>query len=282
MKLRKALLTGMTAMAVALPGVANAGVDFVFNWAATGEGGAVPVSGVVDELKFTAESVVVFNGQPFTAGTTFTDYVTLRVDQLFNNGNLALTPYGPTNSMEITAVAVLQGVQTSNIEYDITGGQLFLFYDGPNGGYTQAVFQDLSAFVDGALVEGSNQITGSGGNLTNAPDGALDLFVALIDLVAEGDFELLRVGEENVAGQHFLGITNSNNALCGGNQTCASTQAAILSFFEVELGQNQTAFHTRSDGSIEKLTAVPAPGTLLLLGVAMLGLGFGWRRSARV
>ena len=280
MTFKKALLTGITAIGLAVPGLANsASLTFAFDWGATTEGGSVALSGPVDELKFTAESVVVFDGAPFTAGTTFTDYIVLRIDQLFVGGNLAVTPYGPANSMEITVLAELTGTQIDANNYVVNGINSFnMMYDGPNGSYTQAVFQSLAAFADGQSVEGASFVNGTGTNSTQAPDGVLDLFVGLLDLITDGDFEVAPNGGSFVF--HLLGITNSHNALCGsGIQTCFATTAGILGLF----GVNDTpdnAFHTRSDGSIEKI-AVPEPDTLGLLGLALFAMAFVATRRRR-
>jgi hypothetical protein len=283
MGLRKTLIAGLAAAALSLPGAANAGIDFLFNWGATGEGSfdGSTLSSPVRSMKFTAESVVVFNGAPFTTGTTFTDYVVLRIDQLFNSSSNAVGPYGDTGfpgffSMGITVLAEFTGIQTSALTYDITGLNSFrMFYDGPVGGYTAADFTTLASFIDGVLVENGISATGSGVNDPNAPDGSIDVIVGLLDLLTNGDFEVNLQGGS--LGSHLLGITNANNHLCGTPlQTCASDSTAILGMFGE--GPNSDGFHTISDGSIEKV-ALPEPGTLGLLGLALAAMGFvGIRR----
>ena len=278
MKAKKTLLAGFAAAVMLTAGSANAALDFTFNWGATGEGfiGA-PLSNTVDELKFTAESVIVFDGTPFTAGTNFTDYVTLRIDQLFNDGNNAATlanPYGDLFSMEITVLAELTGTQIDATNYIVNGVNSFrLLYDGPLNGFTAADFGNLATFADGAYVETASYVSGTGTNSTLAPDGVLDLFVGLLDLLLDTDFEVDTQGQP--FGAHLLGITNSNNALCDvGLQTCAATPASILDLFGVNIAEVDNFFHTRSDGSIEKVQAVPEPGVLGLLGLAIAALGF--------
>jgi hypothetical protein len=283
MGLKKTFVAGIAAAALSVPAVANAGIDFLFNWGATGEGqfGAQTVSAPVRSMKFTAESVIVFNGAPFTPGTTFTDYVVLRVDQLFNSTSNAVAPYGDTGvpglfGMGITILAEFTGVQNSPLSYSVTGlNSLRMFYDGPVGGYSAANFTNLASFIDGTLVESGLFATGSGVNDPNAPDGSIDVTVGLLDLLTGGDFEVNLQGGS--LGSHLLGITNANNHLCGtGLQTCASTSDAILAMFGQ--GPNPAGFHTISDGSIEKV-ALPEPGTLGLLGLALAAMGFvGVRR----
>ena len=131
MKLKKTLATGLTAAALMVPSLANAGIDFVFNWGATGEGafGGITTSdplNPVRSMKFTAESAIVFDGVPFTPGVTFTDYVVLRVDQLFNSASAVVGPYGDTGvpgffDMGITVLAEFTGIQNTALTYSITG-----------------------------------------------------------------------------------------------------------------------------------------------------------------
>ena len=274
MKLKKTLLTGLTAVALCGAGVANAGVDFRFNWGATGQGFSGPAtSDVVREMKFTAESVIVFDTAPFSG--TFTDYIVLRIDQLFDSsGDAIATPYGTGSGMQITLAAVLHGTQTSALAYDIDSASRFdLYYDGPTGVFTNASFAGaLANFTDGALVETASSVFGSGVNSPTAPDGALDLFAILLDAIG---FEVTPGGVPLSLSGVVTAATNSNNHVCGTpTQTCGSTPGAILGFFGAPAPGAGLAFHTRSDGSIEKtVQAIPEPGTLGLLGLALVVMG---------
>src|SRR5690242_327473 len=99
---KRAIRSGIVAIALTAPMFASAAtIPFAFNWGATSEGfTGTPVSLPVNELKFTAESALVFHGTPFAPGTTFTDYIALRIDQLFFGGDQSPTPYGVSSQMQ--------------------------------------------------------------------------------------------------------------------------------------------------------------------------------------
>ena len=309
MKFRKAL---MATLIGALPLTANAAINFTFNYADANDAeGYTPAgifagspSAVTDELKFTAESLVQFtSGTPFEAGSTFTDYVLVRIDQLFDNGDESADIYnqGPLfQDREITLRMEFTGTFIADDEFLITGltGEgINIYYDaGPNaagtsgagGVLTLASFNDaaLNSFVDGTLVEDATFVSGGGTTSTVVPDGAIDLFIVLRDILSTinpdyDPFELNAIGA--VILETVVAVTNGNNALCiddGGLQSCGTTEAGLAGFFGVAPGAN--VFHTRTDGSVEKETqAIPEPGTLALLGlVAVAFAGFSRRRNA--
>lgn len=316
-KFRKAIMAASLAAAAAVPMAANAGITWQFNYddgyAVEGESRflTAPLSAVVDELKFTAESIVAFKGVPFAPGTKFDDFIVLRIDQYFrNSANVTDAKYGQgvpgfpglAGSHEITAVIKATGTQDTPTSYHIdTIDRFDIYFDAgtttcPGGditsplctttGYTAADFTSLATFADSTVVETAALISGGGANDPARADGNINLVLRLLDkLSLLGPFDEFEIYPPQLQMKMVMGLTDSNNNVCvdsGGSAACTSTFAGIAGFFTAlgDFGGPYTAaFHTKSDGSFTK--DVPEPGTLGLLGVALAGLGASYRRRQK-
>lgn len=274
-------------------------------------------SGDVNKLTFLAESVVLFDagGSSTIVGSQFTDYVYGNITGLLDgNTNVEGATYGSGSAAtgveflegnhEITFSIEMRGTQTTLQNYTIDSIQEFNFYfdagtitvnqDGVTYtalGYTQADYTDLDTLDDGIIVETASYVFGSGvQNIQGLPDGAIDLIVSLTDVLstidpAYGEFELF---ENDYA--MVLGTTDGNNNLCsggvavagadGGTQTCISSAAAILSQFGVspDLLDTRAFFFTQNDGSFEKVSVIPEPSLLGLIGLGFVAFGLAASR----
>lgn len=274
--------------------------------------GMPAASADMNELKVTGESIIHWkSGIPFATGSKFDDYILIRVDQFncvgcggietglegpnYGSGTPAsgFFPAVPGNH-EFSLSIKISGTQTSATTYRVDSMDHFsVFYDsGDNslGGpsYTATNFANASSAVDGFLAEAGFLISGNGANtLSGLPDGSIGLVVGLVDQLnlinggALGTTELIpqRTGYTPIG--FAIGLADGNNNLCstdGGTATCEGTEAGLKAHFGISGVSDALTFHTRTDGSFQKTVPVPEPGTLALVGVAMLGLAAGRRR----
>ena len=283
MGFKKTLIAGLAAAAM-LPAFAHANAVWQWNYgaAAAGEGGYMPPLGPsplslkMDELKLTAESVILWtSGSPFATGSTFTDYIMLRVDQFnlggidntgpsYGTGIAPILPFfaGIPGDHQITATVKVDGTQTGPNTYSLngTGFDMKIYYDAGDNvidPYTFFNFGNTAAVSDSSLLEAGGFIFGNGSNTTaGIPDGSIGLVVGLFDIIG---FEVYTPVAPPLALR--LGIADGNNNLCAspggpGTADCDGTTAGILGYFGVGVFDPTLAFHTRTDGSFIKVVQI--------------------------
>jgi PEP-CTERM motif-containing protein len=294
--LQKTLISAAVALAIA-PGFAGA-TSWTINYtdanATAGTGITLnnPVSAVTDEYKYTAESLVLFHDLDasggISAGDTFDDVISYRIDALNFGGNSAFDADYIGQNVQISGTLKASGIQVDAQNYLVTSAAITFYFDGPADGIfgtgtgTMADFGALGTFVDGLLVQ-TGQGAGAGTNAAFIPDGAIDINFVLTDLLAglatgNDPFELF---DPFIDLDKIRFLTDSNNNACddsGGGAVCGSTIAALATFFGINTADYDFLFHTRSDGSATK---VPEPASIALLGLGLLGAGYARRKTKK-
>jgi len=77
-----------------------------------------------------------------------------------------------------------------------------------------------------------------------------------------------------VAGPPFIGLTTNNFFLVGFDQSGGDTQA-VQSFYAVDtwINSGTTGLNEDADANYASFSAIPEPGTALLMGLGLAGLG---------
>jgi len=231
--MRKAHWIGLALVGLLIFGSSDARAAVIWDWNFSGaSGGTVANVDDINEAEFLAGSFLGFNDLDasggITKGDTFRDYTLIRINGMTDVGGGNITPLtygtGAGRDHEVTIKTIFSGKQTTDNTYAVTAIELFEVYFDFGVGFTGTDFFSTGTFTDTPLA-GSVEtgVLGGASGGTNAgptaPDGTIDIIVALTDLLhtfdPEGDYFELDSATgfplNTVAGIVLQGIFDANN-----------------------------------------------------------------------
>jgi len=278
-------------LAVGASGTATAGTFTLNPSVVPGCGACTSPVGDVFGMAFIGTSFVQYFGAAnglaplgLNAGDTFNDFGALRGTELLSAPSTSIDPGDSGLNVNWRFGAIfnaLSGANTSvtldEVEFGFTpfAGSIDLYAE-PNTGATNP--NDPASIADGTLVGTLEIVFGDGDFDFDAGDGRVNI-VGQFTSVLAGFWENFGI-PINLGTQFFFAITDSNNNLV--NPPPPGAVANFDAFFPgitgVPSNSTPTQFFVSNDGSVQ--FQVPEPGTLALLGAALLGLGTFRRRNA--